>query len=117
MRRHDETDTSNNPGIFRGLVDFVVSLDSVLEKHLKTATVYKGTSKTIQNKLLDCRLSVLKDYILEDAKTGSSSLSSKVNFGSCLFKSGFPKMETIPGGWLLYKAAGIKIKNKLIGML
>ncbi|XP_051233811.1 zinc finger MYM-type protein 1-like [Dicentrarchus labrax] len=45
------------------------SLDSVLEEHLKTATVFKGTSKTIQNELLDCMLSVLKDYILEEVKS------------------------------------------------
>ena len=30
-----------------------------LEGHLKTATVFKGTSKTLQNELLDCMLSVL----------------------------------------------------------
>ena len=43
LRGHDETDSSVNPGIFRGLVDFVSSLDTVLEEHLKTA--FKGTSK------------------------------------------------------------------------
>ncbi len=51
LRGHDETDSSDNPGIFRGLVDFVASLDNVLEEHLKTATVF---------------LSVVKDYILEE---------------------------------------------------
>ena len=30
-------------GIFRGLVDFVSSLHTVLEEHLKTAAVFKGT--------------------------------------------------------------------------
>ena len=56
LRGHDETASSNNP--VRGLVDLVVSLDGVLEEHLKTATVFKGTSKTVQNELLDCMLSV-----------------------------------------------------------
>lgn len=69
LRGHDESDCSDNPGIFRGLVDFVASLDSVLEEHLKTATVFKGTSKTIQNELLDCMLSVIKEYILEEVKS------------------------------------------------
>ena len=68
LRGHDETASSNNPGIFRGLVDLVASLDGVLEEHLKTATVFKGTSKTVQNELLDCMLSVLRDCILEDVK-------------------------------------------------
>ncbi len=66
LRGHDETDSSDNPGIFRGLVDFVASLDNVLEEHLKTTTVFKGTSKTVQNELLDSMLSVVKDYILEE---------------------------------------------------
>ncbi|XP_033977395.1 uncharacterized protein LOC117475359 [Trematomus bernacchii] len=66
LRGHDETDTSDNPGVFLGLVNLLASLDSVLEDHLKTATVFKGTSKTVQNELLDCMLSVCKDYILEE---------------------------------------------------
>ncbi len=66
LRGHDKTDSSDNPGIFRGLVDFVASLDNVLEEHLKIATVFKGTSKTVQNELLDSMLSVVKDYILEE---------------------------------------------------
>ncbi|XP_071371303.1 zinc finger MYM-type protein 1-like [Centroberyx affinis] len=68
LRGHNETESSDNPGVFRGLVDLVASLDSVLDEHLKTATVFKGTSKTVQNELLDCMLSVLKDYILEEVK-------------------------------------------------
>ncbi|MBN3306323.1 FOXM1 protein, partial [Amia calva] len=37
LREHDETDASDNPGVFRGLVDFVAYLDIVL----KTANVFK----------------------------------------------------------------------------
>ncbi|KAI2646079.1 Zinc finger MYM-type protein 1 [Labeo rohita] len=58
LRGHDESEGSDNPGIFRGLVDFVASLDGVLKEHLENATVFKGTSKTVQNELLDCMLSV-----------------------------------------------------------
>ncbi|KAK7906731.1 hypothetical protein WMY93_015343 [Mugilogobius chulae] len=68
LRGHDETDSSVNPGIFRGLVDFVSSLDAVLKEHLETATVFKGTSKTIQNELLDCMLSVTRDEIIKQIK-------------------------------------------------
>ncbi|KAJ8375276.1 hypothetical protein SKAU_G00058560 [Synaphobranchus kaupii] len=53
LRGHDETEASANPGIFRGLVNFVASLDGVLREHLENATVFKGTSKTVQNELLD----------------------------------------------------------------
>ncbi|KAJ3581611.1 hypothetical protein NHX12_016456 [Muraenolepis orangiensis] len=59
-----------SPLVFlRGLVDFVSSLDTVLEEHLKTATVFKGTSKTVQNELLDSMLSVLREYILEEVNS------------------------------------------------
>src|SRR4029434_10938785 len=44
---HDESENSDNPGIFRGLVDVVASLDSALKEHLESATVFKGTSKTV----------------------------------------------------------------------
>ena len=66
LHGHDESEGSENPGIFRGLVDFVASLDAVLHEHLQTATVFKGTSKTVQNELLDCMLSVLRDCIIEE---------------------------------------------------
>lgn len=68
LRGHDESEGSDNPGIFRGLVDLVASLDSVLEEHLQNATVFKGTSKTIQNELLDCMLSVLRAYIVDEVR-------------------------------------------------
>ena len=40
-------------GIFRGLIDFTVELDSALSDHLKEAMIFKGTSKTVQNEFLD----------------------------------------------------------------
>lgn len=40
LRGHDESEGSQNPGVFRGLVDF-----AVLQEHLQAA-VFKGTSKT-----------------------------------------------------------------------
>ena len=68
LRGHDQSDASENPGIFRGLIDLMASIDRVLEVHLENATVFKGTSKTVQNELLDCMLSVLRDCILEEVK-------------------------------------------------
>ncbi|XP_016394516.1 uncharacterized protein LOC107728744 [Sinocyclocheilus rhinocerous] len=63
LRGHDESETSDNPGIFRGLVDFVASLD------FENATVFKGTSKTVQNELLDCMLSVVREHIIQEARS------------------------------------------------
>ena len=68
MRGHDETADSDNPGVFLGLVDFTASLDSVLSKHLETATVFKGTSKTVQNELLEIMLDICKDTIKKEIK-------------------------------------------------
>ena len=50
-RGHDKSVSSDNPGVFLGLVNFTAELDSILSKHLETAIVFKGTSKIIQNKM------------------------------------------------------------------
>ena len=68
LRGHDESENSDNPGIFRGLVDVVASLDSALKEHLESATVFKGTSKTVQNEL-DCMLAVVREKLLRDLPT------------------------------------------------
>lgn len=60
LRGHNESEDSLNPGVFRGLVDFASRIDRAMEAHVKSATVFKGTSKTIQNELLDCMLEVTK---------------------------------------------------------
>uniref|UniRef100_H3ARG5 DUF4371 domain-containing protein n=1 Tax=Latimeria chalumnae TaxID=7897 RepID=H3ARG5_LATCH len=63
LHGHDETESSLNPGVFQGLVDLVSSIDSAMEMHVKTATVFKGTSETIQNELLGCMLDVTRDQL------------------------------------------------------
>ena len=63
LRGRDESEGSQNPGIFRGLVDLMAELDNKLAHHLENATVFKGTSKTVQNELLDCMYEVYRDKI------------------------------------------------------
>lgn len=63
---HDEKEDSINPGIFLGLVDFVSSIDSAVREHMGQSTVFKGTSKTVQNELLECMLDVCRDRIKEE---------------------------------------------------
>lgn len=65
---HDKSQSSNNPGVFLGLVDFVALLDSAMQEHLQKATVFKGTSKTIQIELLDCMLDILQRQIVQELK-------------------------------------------------
>lgn len=68
LRGHDESDTSENPGIFRGLINFSAELDSAMKAHIDTATVFRGTSKTIQNELLQCMLEVCQEEISKEIK-------------------------------------------------
>ncbi|GBP68170.1 Zinc finger MYM-type protein 1 [Eumeta japonica] len=58
LRGHDETIESSNAGVFRVLIDFASELDTVMKEHLTSSTVFKGTSKTIQNDILDSVLCV-----------------------------------------------------------
>lgn len=71
LRGKDETEGSSNAGIFRGLVDLVASLDEMFEEHLKNSTVFKGTSKTVQNELLDSMLYVIRERITEEVKSAN----------------------------------------------
>lgn len=66
LRGHDETVESDNPGIFRGLINFSAELDKTLAEHLAGSSVFKGTSKEIQNDLLDCMLEVCHEVILNE---------------------------------------------------
>nr|CAI5853545.1 unnamed protein product [Callosobruchus analis] len=52
---HDETSTSDNPGIYVGLVNFTAEIHALLAIHMKGSQVFKGISKTIQNELLEVR--------------------------------------------------------------
>nr|CAI5853183.1 unnamed protein product [Callosobruchus analis] len=53
LRAHDETSTSDNPGICLSLVNFTAEIDSLLAIHMKGSPVFKSISKTIQNELLE----------------------------------------------------------------
>ena len=59
---------SSNPGIFRGLLEFAGKLEESLKSYFMKSTVFKGTSKTIQNELLDCILEVCRDEIHAEIK-------------------------------------------------
>ncbi|KAF3856805.1 hypothetical protein F7725_017528 [Dissostichus mawsoni] len=56
LRGHVETDSSVNPGIFRGLMDLVSSLHTVLEEHLKTATTPTCSRRPISTMRPTCSM-------------------------------------------------------------
>nr|CAI5842665.1 unnamed protein product [Callosobruchus analis] len=55
LRVHDETSTSDNPGIYIGLVNFTAEIDDLLAIHMKGSQLFKGVSKTIQKEFLEVR--------------------------------------------------------------
>ena len=69
LRGHDEKAGSNNPGVFLGLIEYTCSLDSSLETHIDSSKVFKGTSKTIQNELLESILKVSRDKNKEEVRS------------------------------------------------
>uniref|UniRef100_A0A8D9A6D5 Zinc finger MYM-type protein 1 n=1 Tax=Cacopsylla melanoneura TaxID=428564 RepID=A0A8D9A6D5_9HEMI len=68
LRGHNESEESENPGIFKGLINFTATLDKIFDDHMKSATVFKGTSKDIQNDLLECMLDVVQETIIQEIK-------------------------------------------------
>lgn len=68
LRGHDESTSSSNPGVFRGLINFSAELDVDLKEHLEKAPVFKGTSKTIQNEILQTMFSVCQEEISKEIK-------------------------------------------------
>lgn len=49
LRGHDESFMSLNPGIYRGLVNFVSDINQAAKQRLTGTQVFKVTSKDIQN--------------------------------------------------------------------
>jgi len=66
LRGHNETDDSENPGVFLGLIKYTSKFDVSLKAHLESGKAFKGTSKTIQNDILDSILEVCQAQIKEE---------------------------------------------------
>ena len=54
--------------MFLGSVNFTAALDSVLTHHLESATVFKCTSRTVQNELLDSMFTTLQCTIQKETE-------------------------------------------------
>jgi hypothetical protein len=100
LRGHDETDVSLNPGIFRGLINLTAELDAALKDHIEKATVFKGTSKTIQNELLDCMLDVLQDTIKKEILEADfvSAMADETSDVSSIFQMAVVFRYVLPDG-------------------
>ena len=69
LRGHDESVSSTNPGVFRGLVDLVSQFDSALKSHLESNSLFKGISKTVQNEILNSMFEVCREEIQNEIKS------------------------------------------------
>jgi hypothetical protein len=52
-------------------VSQLANLDTVLDKHLRSTTASKNTSKTIQNELLDCMYELYKQILSEEIQNAN----------------------------------------------
>jgi hypothetical protein len=54
LRGHDERVESNNPGIFRGLINLIAEVDDILKLHIDQSknTVFTGTDMDSNKKVL-----------------------------------------------------------------
>lgn len=68
LRGHDETKTSQNKGVFRELINFSAELDKDLKEHIEKSKIFKGTSKTIQNELLECMMEIYHEEVTNEIK-------------------------------------------------
>jgi len=66
FRGHFEGGESKNKGNFKELFKLMVKYDSVLQIHLETSKTFKGTSKSIQNDLIQCVQSVFTRSLLAE---------------------------------------------------
>lgn len=71
LRGHDERVDSQNPGIFRGLVNLMAEIDATLKSHIENSknSAFSGLSKTIQNELLESILAVSQNVIRQQIQS------------------------------------------------
>lgn len=88
LRGHDEREDSQNKGVFRELVNFSAELDSVLKDHLNKSQVFKGTSKIIQNKVLECMLEIYHEEVAKEIKASDyiSIMADETSDIACKFQ-------------------------------
>ena len=72
LRGHDESISSTNPGVVRGLVDLVSQFDSALKTHLEPNSLFKRISKTDQNENLNSMFEVCREEIKTEIKFSKS---------------------------------------------
>lgn len=68
LRSTHESEGPSGPWM-PGLVDIATSLDGLFDEHLRMAAALKDKSKPMQNELLECMASVIRERIVEEVKS------------------------------------------------
>ena len=68
FRGHSESSESINRGHYVELLEYTKEHDALLNSHPQSATVFKGTSQTVQNELTSACNDVLLDAITDETK-------------------------------------------------
>jgi hypothetical protein len=69
IRGRDETSESLKPGVFRSVFQLLCEDDVILKNYYENSPSFKGTSKTIQNELLDCMYDLYRELLKEEIST------------------------------------------------
>jgi len=69
FRGHRENNESSNKGNYLELLDLLAQEEQLLKEHLLSSTTFKGTSKLIQNDLIECVTSVLNSRIFNEIQS------------------------------------------------
>lgn len=71
FRGHRENTESLNKGNYLELLDLLAQEEQFLKEHFISSFIFKGTSNTIQNYLIQCVTKVLNSKILKEIKSAS----------------------------------------------
>lgn len=69
FRGHRENNESLNKGNYLELLELLAQEEQLLRDHFLSSSMFKGTSKTIQNELIECVTSVLNSNIFKEIQT------------------------------------------------
>lgn len=71
IRGHRENTESLNRGNYIELLDLLAQEEQFLKEHFISSSIFKGTSNTTQNELIQCVTKVLNSKILKEIKSVS----------------------------------------------
>ena len=68
FRGHDESESSLNKGNYLECLDLIRLYDPILDEHLRTATIFRGTAPSLQNDLIQAISDTIIDHIRQEVQ-------------------------------------------------